>query len=645
MATTWRIGDLLDERYLIWNILGGPERSGMGVVYVVYDREQPGVYAAKTFQDEYFSTNPRAAEMFSREALTWINLDVHQNVTEARSVMHIEGKPYLFLEYVGGGDLYGWMKSRAWVGRARNDSELPQALRLAVEFCDGMSHALSKGVKAHRDIKPQNCLLTEAGTLKVTDFGLAKIFDDAGHAPAEAEPHGPRNLNPALSRTGMGRGTPLYMAPEQFEDAKHVDARADIYSFGVMLYQMLAGRLPWGARREPGEDTSELHRRARLRPRPLPPATDEGLREIVERCLEHDPALRFGDFTELRGELAAVLERITGRPAPQPVVGDALRAFQWNNKGANLSELGRHEGALACFDRALELDPESKDAWVNKGAVLRKLERWAEAVNCYDRALALDPDSNLAWVNKGLALQRLGQHAESLEFFEQALRLNPRTEGAWYSKGMALSHLGRHDEALKCYDEALKIKRRYERTWVAKGSTLEALGRDDEALKCYDGALELDDRSRAAWEAKGDLLSRLQRFEEAAGCYAAALRVEPHDERLWVMEGVALCELGRWDEAAERFDQALALDPDNADTWYDKGFALGSAGRLEESVECYRKALELNPKDVRALYNMGVALLQLDRPEEGIDCLFDGQQLGDERAASALESSAAAICT
>ncbi|HEX8119337.1 MAG TPA: hypothetical protein VF521_18815, partial [Pyrinomonadaceae bacterium] len=79
MATTWRIGESLDERYLIWNILGGPEQSGMGVVYVVYDREQPGVYAAKTFQDEYFAANPRAAEMFSREALTWINLDVHQN--------------------------------------------------------------------------------------------------------------------------------------------------------------------------------------------------------------------------------------------------------------------------------------------------------------------------------------------------------------------------------------------------------------------------------------------------------------------------------------------------------------------------------------------------------------------------------------
>src|SRR5579862_9377397 len=87
-------------------------------------------------------------------------------------VEKIQGKPFLFLEYVSGGDL------AAWIGTPRLTEDISQVLRFAVQFCDGMIHALSKGIRAHRDIKPRNCLITVDGTLKVTDFGLAKLLED-----------------------------------------------------------------------------------------------------------------------------------------------------------------------------------------------------------------------------------------------------------------------------------------------------------------------------------------------------------------------------------------------------------------------------------------------------------------------------------
>jgi eukaryotic-like serine/threonine-protein kinase len=220
MATHWRIGDRIQNRWQIYDILGGYKRSGMGIVYVVYDHKQHEPFAAKTFQDEIFAHSPAVADRFMQEALTWVNLDAHQNIANARFALEIEGKPYLFLEYVSGGDL-----SR-WINTPRLTEDLPQVLRLAIQFCDGMTHALAKGVTAHRDIKPQNCLIAQDRTLKVTDFGLAKTFDDTAEVKEITDV---KSLNIGLTRTGMAAGTPMYMAPEQFEDAKSVDVRADIY--------------------------------------------------------------------------------------------------------------------------------------------------------------------------------------------------------------------------------------------------------------------------------------------------------------------------------------------------------------------------------------------------------------------------------
>ena len=161
------VGDRIEGRWEIYQIIEG----GMGVVYIVYDHEHQTAYAVKTFRDDRYKDHSDCADDFVREALTWINLDVHENVTRAEFVQTIQGKPFVFSEYVSGGDL------RRWIGTPRLTEDLPQVLRFAIQFCDGMIHAAAKGIKVHRDIKPRNCLITEDLTLKVTDFGLAKAFD------------------------------------------------------------------------------------------------------------------------------------------------------------------------------------------------------------------------------------------------------------------------------------------------------------------------------------------------------------------------------------------------------------------------------------------------------------------------------------
>jgi tetratricopeptide (TPR) repeat protein len=552
MNPQWQIGDKIENRWEIHEILKG----GMGIVYVVYDHEWQEAFAAKTFQNEVFAEDSTAADRFKHEALAWIGLDIHQNVTQALIVKTFTDKPLLFLEYVSGGDL------SSWIGTPRLTGDLPQVLRFAIQFCDGMIHALSKGVKAHRDIKPANCLITLDNTLKITDFGLAKVFDAIESKPSIQSSSRVEDFNIFASRTGMGAGTPPYMAPEQFEDVKHVDARADIYSFGVMLFQMLEGRLPFVAR-----STSDFERLHKSEP---PPPLTEGkspLAIVVDHCLAKDPAQRFSDFTVVRQQLAAIYETLMGQPASKPAAGKQLDAITLSNKGASLGNLGRNKEAVDCYDRAIALEPGFAGAYNNKGASLVRLGRNEEAIDCYDRAIALESGYAEAYTNKGISLCKLGRYEEALDCFDHAIALKPDDADAHVNKGASLVNLGRPEEAIDCFDLAITLKPNQAIVHYNKGASLSTLGRHEEALDCFDRVIAL----------KRDY-------------------PEVHFNK-----GISLMNLGRLEEAIDYFDQAIALKPDDARAHYSKGCAWGALGRLQEAMIAFQKAHELGEEKAAAM--------------------------------------------
>jgi tetratricopeptide (TPR) repeat protein len=679
--TDWQIGDRIKNRWDIYRIL----RGGMGEVYIVYDHEFREAFAAKTFQDEVFTRNPQVAGRFTQEALTWVNLDVHQNVTQARFVHNIEGKPYLFLEYISGGDL------SSWIGTPRLTEDLPQVLRFAIQCCAGMTHALSKGIKVHRDIKPQNCLITSDKTLKVTDFGLAKAFDVSdmgtgvsadllgggflgrlfGRPPVEESI---RNVDDITSNsshmgtamdsteeikgdlrsdlsvtfrgnlesqemvtsslvnsvktrsskvdqdrpvthTGVAAGTCTHMAPEQFEDAKHVDVRSDIYSFGVMLYQMAAGKLPFEGRS--WQEFERLHKTQSV------PALDHQpseLSRIVQRCLAKDPADRCRDFGEVRDGLVQMYERLAGEEAPQPVRGAALSAAHWSNKGVSLTNLGRHEEALTCFENALKIKPRYAEALLNKGVTLGHLGRHQEALDCYERVLEISPRDDRAWSNKGNALGELGRLEEALSCYERAIEIKPHDEAAWLSKGLELIELGRLEEALACCARAAEINPRNEKSWTNKGLALYGLGRLEEALDCYERALTINPRAKKAWTDKGLALDKLGRHKEALDCHKRALAIDPRFAEGWSNKGVMLVESGQEKEALDCFVRATEINPRYIQAWTNRGLTLSRLGRYQEALSCYDHALEINPSLARAWTNKGVVREATGEYKEALVC-------------------------
>ena len=521
MRAIWQVGDQIQGRWEIFKILQG----GAGIVYIVYDHAFRESFAAKTFRDEIFACDPQIGDRFMREALAWVRLDVHPNVTQARMLETIGGKPFLFLEYVNGGDL------GSWIGTPRLTEDLPQLLRFAIQLCDGMSHALSKGISAHRDIKPRNCLITGEGTLKVTDFGLAKLLE--AELPF-ADPQfatEPRNFN----LTKIAVGTCTHMAPEQFENIELVDARADIYSFGVMLYQMVTANLPFV-----GDNWKELEHLHKTMPAPHLGQINPGLANVIRTCLEKKPSNRFSSFVQLRERLAAIYQETTGVKPLEPVRGTLLNAVQSNNKGSSLGHLGHHAEAIACYDLALKLNPSLASAWFNKGVALSALKRHEEALNCYEEALRINPKSEHAWSNRGVALKSMGKTEEALRCYDRALHLNPRYPNAWINKGVACKSLGKTAEALECYERALRLDPRDASGWTNKGNAFYALGRLEEALACYESALSINSNLDLAWLNKGIALAAMHRYQDALACYGTAIELNPRQGQAWFLRGMTL---------------------------------------------------------------------------------------------------------
>src|SRR5262249_52787683 len=193
---------------------------------------------------------------------------------------------------------------------------LPQLVRLALQCCDGLLHASAHGLTVHGQLTPQNCLMTRDGVLKVTDFGLAALM--------------PRSADP-------GAVPATHLAPELFDEPTRMDVRTDVYAFGVMLFQMATGKVPFS-----GQTWQELVHLQRTQPPPPLSQQSEVLTPLIEACLAPDPAQRCADFRAIRAQLTDIYQGLTHTDAPQPVLGPEFEVMRWNDSGAGLESLRRY---------------------------------------------------------------------------------------------------------------------------------------------------------------------------------------------------------------------------------------------------------------------------------------------------------------
>jgi predicted Ser/Thr protein kinase len=249
-------------------------QGGMGMVYKARQRQLDRLVALKILPLEA-GRDPAFAERFMREAKALARLN-HPNIVSVYDFGQTDGLYYFLMEFVDGANLRQMEYSRQFTPR--------EALAIVPRICDALQYAHDEGI-VHRDIKPENILVDKKGRVKIADFGLAKLL---GHAPQDVTLTGARDM----------MGTPHYMAPEQMEHPQEVDHRADIYSLGVVFYEMLTGELPIGRFAPPSHKVQ----------------MDVRLDEVVLRSLEKEPQRRYQKASEVQTDV----ETIAGTESPSP---------------------------------------------------------------------------------------------------------------------------------------------------------------------------------------------------------------------------------------------------------------------------------------------------------------------------------------
>ncbi|MBI5572828.1 MAG: serine/threonine protein kinase [Desulfomonile tiedjei] len=365
----WKKGEVIEGLYEVL----GSAAGGMGRVYFVYHRLWKMMLAIKT-PLQMAGKNEARLLRFLREAELWVNLGLHPNIATCYYARVIDGLPRLFIEYVDGGSLDDWIERKLL-------KDLRTVVDLMLQFCHGMMYAEERGL-IHRDIKPANCLIAGDRTLKVTDFGLVKRVDGppapVQSVDAETDITSGRITDAGLTMFEGGVvGSPWYMAPERFREHAREDSRADIYSFGVMLYEVVLGEMPF---RFPKGFSLATLVKSHLRAPPTDPLTinadlPRALVEIIMTCLEKRPDNRYPSFVDLSTAMES-LHRIV-RPGREPrsrpnLVG--LKADSLNNQAVSLLDLGRTEEAIALLEDAHSSNTEHLEAVYNLHTL-----RWAKA--------------------------------------------------------------------------------------------------------------------------------------------------------------------------------------------------------------------------------------------------------------------------
>ena len=449
----YKPGEWIGGEYTVLKVFGGEKQSGMGVVYLVQNREIPKPVVLKTFQR---TLSADTKHQFMSEAHAWVRAGAHINIVQAYWVREIAGQLFIAAEYIAPDE-----GGRNNLTHYLNHGPLLLEITLlwAAQFCYGMDYARSRGVLVHRDIKPDNLMVDRGITLKITDFGLAKSIDSAEIPPKQGWwPFGKKQENQSISQTKTGSvmGTLPYMAPEQFLDSKNTDHRADIYSFGVILYQMVTcNGYPYIIKPNSPDTDNEFYT-AHTSQTPL--AIESPLMPIISRCLEKKPEHRYATYDALLVDLRTVAnkfqiklprvvhvskedEELYAQAQSYVALEDMDRALEiineyiskygenecgWTEKGRIHFERSEYQEGLEATRRSLDINPYNTHAWNNLGILLEKTKApFLEIQKAYANALRFDPYNTAAMMNLigPLVLQK--EYTEAATLTAKALRLRP----------------------------------------------------------------------------------------------------------------------------------------------------------------------------------------------------------------------------
>ena len=546
-------GDSIAGRYQIQDIFGGEGKSAMGIVYKCYDLEHDMVLALKTLQGKFLGSK-KTLDSFKKEALAWIHLGKHPYIVRAHWVREIDQHMFIACEFItpdeaGRNSLTTYFKS---------PFSLKRTLTWAIQFCHGMEYACSKGVTPHRDIKPDNIMITMDGDVKIADFGLVGLWDKTEQAEEIRDLMQKNQRGLTFLSTYNNRivaGSPPWMAPEQFYGVAEV--KSDIYSFGIVLYQLInRGELPFQPRK--GDTWRTAHKEY---PVPAIPKQGAAVAHVLDKCLQKRRDKRYEDFSGLRKDLEDVFKReITRKTGEKPPAAphlEELKEADLINKGMSLANLGLIEEGIRNYREGLKLNPKNADAHYNLGNALAQKGLLGEAINAYKEAIRIDRDLTAAHFNLGIALFNNGQIDLAINAYKEAIRTDPEFEEAYVNLGVSLHKKGFTDEAINAYREAARINPFFAEAQYKLGITLFADRRLDEAIEAFREAVHIRPEYAEAHNNLGTALMRKGLTDEAINSYRGSVAAKAGYADAHYNLGMALIKKGLHGEALDNFEEFI----------------------------------------------------------------------------------------
>jgi eukaryotic-like serine/threonine-protein kinase len=627
--------------YRVIRPLGG---GGMGTVLLAEDARLGRYVALKTFTGHAAASADARAQLL-REARAAARL-THPNVAAVHDVLDIGGETVIVFEYVEGETL----ATRLSRGRL----SVGEAIRIGIQLADGLAAAHAQGI-VHRDLKPGNVMLTPDGRAKILDFGIAQS------AALDNE-----ETSPMLSATGgLYAGTPAYAAPEQWL-GEPVGPYTDIFALGLLLFEMLGGRLPFDS-----ASRLRLMQQVVEAPRPhvreINPHVPASIDALIDSALSREPARRPTAARDVAEILRSIERDVPGAGARPP-------ARSWLNRwtvgasvvllvlvAAFVSTLRGPENAarqtaatvvaiLPLINETGTTENEYLAAGVADSLTTSLASLGASGITVLSRAAVREvvarerEPSKIArelgatYLVEG-SVQRVGNRvrlsanlvrpdqsvawADSVEgVFERVLELQSTLAS---SLARALSVQVSAAERAKLAQQPTANSDALAAYWRGRAllDRRDVKGNAEAALAAFDDAVRLDSNYAIAHAARGEALwaqyiesrdSAVAQAAVAAG--TTALRLDPNSAPVRYSLAVSLAGTGRLDDAVDELQRALALQPNYDDARRELGNVLARKGRLDEAIAEYRKAIALRPNYWGHHSALGLTLFQAARYEE-----------------------------
>ncbi len=448
-----------------------------------------------------------------------------------------------------------------------------------------MDFAISKGLKAHRDIKPDNLMIDQFGNLKVTDFGLAKAFYDFKLQN--------NNLlkisNPNLTSEGSFLGTLLFASPEQILDSSSIDFRSDIYSFGIVLYQLISSNgFPYSLK---GKTTQEEIAIMHLREPLL--RINHPLFPIAEKCLAKRPEERYQSYKELLNDLKQIADELEIELPVNNIQTDA-KLRELYIQSLSFLELGDKDKALELINEYLKYDESDSSSWQLKGQILVKNGKIKEGIKATLKSLELEPYNTKTLNNLGVFYGDIGEKDKATEFLIKAIVVDKFNAGAFMNLAFAFENKGEYSLAADAVLAALELSPDKKTLHFNAGNRAAAVMRNghcEKAIQILEILAKLVPDHTNYWFNLGICYQSTNQKEKAIKCYEAVLNKIPDDEQSLVFLVQSNAELGNYDEALKYCEIMLDKEISPLKAISFKAQMMQAKGQGREAINFVKKVL------------------------------------------------------